>query len=191
MNTTSAIRNRRSVEKYKDQPVEDTKIEELLEMSIKAPSARNRQPWNFVVLQGEPKQDLIDILHNKARSLKKEGEEVGEALSSVRTMRQAPVLILVYNPYTDEEELDSTKRSLDDQSTGAAIENLMLAATDMGLGSLWIGDILLAEEEISEWLEREDDLVAAVALGHSAEDPSSKPRADLEEIVSWLGEGQE
>ncbi len=190
MDTISIIKNRRSIRKYKEQPVEKDKIKELLNMAMRAPSGKNRQPWEFVVLQNGPKQELIDILHNKARKLKKEGEDVGSCLSSVRTMRQAPVLILFYNPFSDLErtELDEYEWSVDTQSIGAAIENLLLAATEMGLGSLWICDIFLAEKEISNWLDREDELVAGVALGHSAEDPSASPRKDLEDNVTWMGE---
>ena len=192
MDTVSIIKNRRSIRKYKEQPVEKEKIRELLELAMKAPSGKNRQPWNFVVLQDEPKQELIDILHNKARRLKKEGEDVGSCLSSVRTMRQAPVLILFYNPYSDLErtELDTYEWSVDTQSIGAAIENLLLAATEMGLGTLWICDIFLAEEEISNWIGRDDELVAAVALGHSAEEPSASPRESLEENITWMGEDE-
>ncbi len=193
MDVPSIIKNRRSIRKYKEQPVEKENLQELLDLAMRAPSGKNRQPWEFVVLQQEPKQELIDILHNKARKLKKEGEDVGSCLSSVRTMRQAPVLILIYNPYSDLErsKLDDYEWSVDTQSIGAAVENLLLAATDMGLGSLWICDVFLAEKEISRWLDRDDELVAAVALGHSAEDPSASSREDLEDNVTWLGEAAE
>ncbi|SDM35319.1 nitroreductase family protein [Halarsenatibacter silvermanii] len=190
MDTISAIKDRSSIRKYKDEPVEDEKIKRILKMGIEAPSGKNRQPWNFVVLQNDPKQDIIDIVHNKARSLKKEGEEVGTSLSTIRTLRQAPVLILIFNPYSDKDRqtLDEYQHSVDTQSVGAAIENMLLAATDMGLGSLWICDVFVAEDEIAEWLEVDDELVAAVALGHSAEDAEKTEREDVESLTTWIGE---
>ncbi len=189
MDTISAIKNRRSVRKYKDEPISNDKIRELLRLSALAPSGKNRQPWNFVVLQGSPKQECLDILHNKALDIKKQGEDTGSCLSSVRTMRQAPVLILILNPYSDtsREQLDTHQLSVDTQSLGAAIENMLLAATDMGLGSLWVCDIFYAEEEIMSWLERDDELVAAVAVGYAAEQPDTPERKDLQNIVSWQG----
>ena len=73
------------------------------------------------------------------------------------------------------------------QSTGAAIQDMLLAATDLGIGSLWICDVLYARCEVLEWLGHPDDtLVAAVTLGYvSGEVPGPRPRRPWQEVTEW------
>ena len=71
------------------------------------------------------------------------------------------------------------------QSVSAAIENMLLEATDMGIGSLWICDIFFAYEELCAWMDCGDELVAAVAFGYPEESPPPRPRKKLEDVVVW------
>ena len=72
------------------------------------------------------------------------------------------------------------------QSTGGAIQTMLLAAHDLGLGALWICDILYAEREVKEWLGREEQtLVACVTLGYAAESPQARPRRPWQEVTEW------
>lgn len=71
------------------------------------------------------------------------------------------------------------------QSIGAALENMTLAAADLGLGSLWICDIFFAYRELSVWLSTEGELLAALAVGYAAENPPPRPRKGLEAAVEW------
>lgn len=73
------------------------------------------------------------------------------------------------------------------QSTGAAIQTMLLAAQDLGLGSLWICDVLYASTEILAWLGHpRDTLVAAVSLGYADEEPPARPRRPWQEVTEWL-----
>lgn len=71
------------------------------------------------------------------------------------------------------------------QSVSAAIQNMLLAATEKGIGSLWICDIFFAYAELCEWLNCEGQLVAAVAFGYPNEFPKARQRKQLEEVVVW------
>jgi len=72
------------------------------------------------------------------------------------------------------------------QSVGAGIQNLILAVTDMGLGSLWICDVFSAYEELMDWLGEPGEMIAAVALGWPAESPDARSRKPMAEVVRFL-----
>jgi nitroreductase len=75
---------------------------------------------------------------------------------------------------------------VDIQSIGAAIQNLLLAAHELDIGSLWIADVLYAYEELCDWLGEQGELVAAVSLGYADESPAARRRKSLSEVVRWL-----
>ena len=62
---------------------------------------------------------------------------------------------------------------------------MLLAATEKGIGSLWICDIYFAYSELCDWLNREGQLVAAVAFGYPNESPKERPRKRMEDVVEW------
>ena len=65
---------------------------------------------------------------------------------------------------------------------------MLLAATEKGIGSLWICDIFFAYPELCDWLNAEGELLAAVAFGYPAEAPNPRPRRGIEEVVEWRTE---
>lgn len=71
------------------------------------------------------------------------------------------------------------------QSIGAAIQNMLLAATEKGIGSLWICDIYFAYPELCKWLDSDGQLVAAVAFGYPKEFPNERPRKKMDTVVEW------
>ena len=105
-------------------------------------------------------------------------------------MKQAPVIIFIVNTLglevnrglTPDERIFELCNA---QSIGAAIENMTLAATDLGLGSLWICDTCFAYQELNGWLNAGGELIAALALGYADEAPAVRPRKSLEEAAEW------
>ena len=71
------------------------------------------------------------------------------------------------------------------QSVSASIQNMLLAATEKGIGSLWICDIYFAYAELCKWLDSDGQLIAAVAFGYPDESPEERPRRSMEEVVEW------
>jgi len=191
MNTLEAIEARRSVRKFKDDPIERETVERLLDAAVLAPSAKNSQPWRFTVATGEKHEELLGVLRKGIENRKAEGESIGTVEGTLRVMEQAPLTILVHNadgihPWKARKEHESWWDIATVQSVGAAIQNMLLAATDLGLGSLWIADVWEAYPEINEWLGTDDQLVAAVSFGRPNVNPPAPARKSMEDVVRWL-----
>lgn len=190
LKTLDSINLRRSIRKFEDKPVPGDLIEKLLALTVKAPSGKNIQPWRFVVIEGPKKQDLVNLLRKGAKTLQQQGINVGSCEWTAESMEQAPVIIMIYNgegqPGDDRNGINRYQWSVNIQSIGGAIQTLLLAATALGLGTLWICDVFFAEEQISELLGRGDEMVAAVAVGYPAQSPAARPRKDWREVTSWF-----
>lgn len=188
---------RRSIRKYTDSNVSGQQIEQIIEAASLAPSAKNRQPWKYIVYTCEVKSMLLDVMEN---ALCKEQEEhkllpesaygLPDAFNTLRVMREAPAVIIVMNtngtsPY---EPIDTDKRVAeicDTLSIGAAIENMLLKATEMGLGTLWIANTCFAYDDLMDYIGENGQLIGAVTVGYPAEAPLQRPRKKLTEIIDW------
>ncbi len=191
MNTLDAIAARRSIRKFKDTPIPDEALRAILTAAIQSPSGKNRQPWRFVVVQGDKRAEMVRVMREAMAKLKARGEDTGSGEWSAHVMEQAPVTIFIFNPEGMHPWL---ARSIDQmftdlvniQSIGAAIQNMLLAAQDLGIGSLWICDVLYAYEEFCHWLGEECEMIAAVSLGYPDESPAARPRKPFDEVVRWV-----
>jgi nitroreductase len=118
---------------------------------------------------------------------------IEDAKNTLRIMREAPVTICVVDPdgYSPFEELNPDQRFTEINSTlsiGAAVENLILKATELGYGTLWIGNTCFAYQELLEELNVDGQLVCAIAVGIPAESPEARPRKPLDEIAEFRGD---
>ncbi len=191
MNAMEVIRSRRSIRQFKSAPIERQTIQQLLEAAVLAPSAKNSQTWRFTVVMGSKKQEMLSVIRQGIANREAEGQEIGSVKWSLGCIEQAPVTVFVHNtdgihPWKARKEHESWWDIATVQSVGAAIENLLLAATEMGLGSLWIADVWEAYPELNAWLETDHQLVSAVSLGFSDISPQVPPRKPMDEIVRWL-----
>ncbi|MBN1440506.1 MAG: nitroreductase [Anaerolineales bacterium] len=188
MNTLEAIAQRRSIRNFKDLPLEEEKLQAILRSGMQAPSGKNRQPWRFIVVRGEKRLELVRLMHAGIAAAKARGETPGSSEGSTKVMGQAPVTVFVFNPMGMPPWLaHSAGQMFDDvvdiQSAGAAIQNMLLAAQELGIGSLWMCDVFYAYEELSRWLGEKGEMIAAVAFGYAAENPSARPRKAEAEVV--------
>ena len=163
METDEAIRTRRSVREFTRDPVTDQELDRLLEAARWAPSGLNNQPWRFMKITDA---ELIEKLSMMTRY---RGVVAG-----------AGALIAVF--------LDAGSmydRTKDLMSAGAAIQNILLEAQDMGLGSCWLGEILTRSDSVKSELAVPDDLefVALIALGRPVERERVGVRHPLSELV--------
>ena len=191
MNTLDAIAARRSIRKFKSDPLPDEALQAILKAAIQAPSAKNRQPWRFVVVRGDKRADMVRIMREGIAKAKVQGENVGSSEGSADVMDQAPVTVFIFNPHGLHPWLTrSIDQSFQDvvniQSIGAAIQNMLLAALDIGLGSLWICDVFVAYDELLNWLGEKSQMIAAVSLGYADENPEARPRMPINEVTRWL-----
>lgn len=190
METLDAIYGRRSIRSFKSDSVKKELVEKVIEAAVKAPSAMNAQPWRFVVLEGGKKAEFIESF---GKILKKPaiGKKPGASVwRTVDCMEKAPVLILVFNEKSRANGtvrlFSSVRDVLHVQSIGAAIENMILAAHDLGLGTLWIGNVFYATRQVCKFAGKKEQLIAAVSLGYPDEAPSARPRKSVSEVTEWI-----
>ena len=200
-----AIKDRRSIRKFKSEPIAEMDLHTILEAGIAAPSSKNRQPWHFTVIRGEAKEELTRVME-RGLNLEVKAHEpflpdsmkfINGAFTSVNVMREAPVVVLVSNErgkgidFTDNLSVDERVAEICNvQSIAAAVENMLLAAQELGIGSLWICDVFFAYPEISEWLEKKNPghgmLVAALAFGYGEEAPRARARKTLHDVATFI-----
>ena len=105
-------------------------------------------------------------------------------------METAPVVIIVLNtsgksPFVQLDVDDRFSEMNDLLSIGASIENMLLKAEELNIGSLWIGNTCFAYQELMEYIGSTSELVGAIALGYKEETPAMRPRKRLEDIVEY------
>jgi len=162
------IKTRRSIRTYKTDPVPDDILIRILEAGRLAPSAKNIQPWKFIVIKDEKiRQELVPACRNQT------------------FIGQAPIVICVValekiawgnmGGYWSSYPVD----------LAIALEHIILAATAEGLGTCWIG--AYQEEEVKRILQVPQDVkvIALTPLGYPAQQIEPRPRKPLSEIVSF------
>jgi len=191
METLEAIATRRSNRRFKADPIPQDVLEKILNAAIMAPSGKNRQPWRFVVVREDKRGEMVAQMRAGIAKFKARGENIGSAEGTAAVMEQAPVTVFIFNtegkhPWLDRSIQESVWDLVNIQSIGAAIQNICLAARALGLGSLWIADVLYAYEELEGWLGQDTEMIAAVSLGFPADSPVIFLRRPLADVTVWF-----
>lgn len=167
------IISRRSVRAYSPKKVDRQDIIQIIQAAAWAPSGNNLQPWKFSIVMND--KELLKQL---------------SALTIYQNwVKDAPCLIAVF---LDTAVIDDRIANIylkHVQAIGAAIQNMLLAARELGLGTCWIGEILKNEDKVLELLGLSDQLqlMAVIAVGYSSRENLKSLRKDISEsIVSWL-----
>lgn len=169
MDVMEAIFTRRSIRKYTSEPVTDDELKQLLRAAMHAPSAGNQRPWEFIVIRDRETLNKIPGIHKYAQMLK-----------------QAQAAIVVCG--------DMTKQKYDGfwvQDCSAATQNMLLAATALGLGAVWLGVHPVVErvEDLRKMLGIPGHVVplSIVSLGRPGEERDTPDRYDESRIhmESW------
>jgi coenzyme F420-0:L-glutamate ligase/coenzyme F420-1:gamma-L-glutamate ligase len=195
------LRGRRSVRQYLPTPVTREQIEQILEAARWAPSPHGRQPWRFVVLmRRETKERLADAMGETwKRNLEMDGQSqeivrVRLEKSRLRILN-APALILPCLYLEDLDRYPDERRQNDEttmaiQSLGAAIQNMLLMAYDLGLDGGWMCAPLFCPEVVCEALALDRRLIphALITLGYAAADPKRRERLPLETLIVQFDE---
>jgi PPOX class probable F420-dependent enzyme len=193
------IYGRRSIRRYLPKKVPDEAVEVVLEAARWAPSPHGRQPWRFaVVRRGETKERLADAMGQEWRAnLEMDGQdaEVVEKrlIGSRKRLLNAPVLLLLCLYLEELDAYPDARRQRGEttmavQSLGAATQNALLAAYDLGLDTGWMCAPLFCPEEVVGALGLDPRLVphALLTLGYAEGDPPKRrPRRPLEELVVY------
>jgi nitroreductase len=163
MELLEGIYSRRSVRSFTGEDVSLEELMEILRAGSWAPSGLNNQPWRFVTVRER------GILSGLAR-LTRYG----------RIVEGAPVSIAVF---CDRQAMYHEVK--DHQSMGACLQNMLLAAHALGLGAVWLGEILKSSDEVRRLLgvPEEMELMAVIAVGHPGERNQSSHRKDLKDLL--------
>lgn len=159
-----ALLNRRSIRKYTDEPISREDITSILEAGRWAPSGMNNQAWRFMILH-----------QNDSRTAK-----VAQCTKYSKIAEAAKILICVF---LERECIYNEMK--DHQAAGACLQNMMLAAYSLNIGTVWLGEILNQESQLMEILglsPEKYELQAVLAAGHPAQKGGSS-RKDLSEIM--------
>lgn len=192
-----SIYSRRSIRKYKSKEVSKELLDKILDAGRVSPSAKNRQPWKYIVFGGEKKEELLDVMERGIQREEKEmamlpdsKDGIPDAKNTLRIMREAPIIIVVENTNGSNpfDEIDADRRITeicDTLSIGASIENILLKAEELGLGTLWIANTCYAYPELVTYLNIKGQLIGTIAVGYADEKPAARPRKKQEDIVEY------
>lgn len=195
-NLAELIQGRRSVRQYQSTPVPRELIERVLEAARWAPSPHGRQPWRFVVLTRQTsKERLADFMGETWRkNLAMDGQNAEIVRIRLEKSRQrillAPALVMPCLYLEDLDHYPDTQRQSDEttmaiQSLGAAIQNMLLMAYDLGLDGGWMCAPLFCPEVVCQALSLDTHLIpqALITLGYAAADPKRRVRRPLSSLI--------
>lgn len=193
-----AIARRRMIRRYTDRPVPRDVVVALLEAATRAPSPHNRQPWRFAVLTGNARARLAAAMGERLREdLARDGvspELIARDVSrSYQRITSAPVCILACMTLRDmdaypDDRRNAAERWMAGQAVAAAIQNILLAATDLGLGACWMCAPLFCPETVVQTLGLPGDWQpqALITLGYPADAGKARDRRPVDEVTIWL-----
>ncbi len=185
MNVFDAIHERRSIKRFSNEPVTRAQLERLLEAAVLAPNHRMTQPWRFLVLGPESRRTYGHVLGLR-KGAKLEDPAVGDAIA--RKIEEEYAALPAMIGIGMREDANPADREEDYAATFMGVENLCLAALELGLGTHLKTGAILADARVREALQLPEGerLVAIVQVGHPAEQPAPKPRTRAAELTRWL-----
>ncbi len=194
--TLETIHQRHSVRQFQEREVDDATIKAILEAANQAPSAHNQQSWEFTIIRGEKKMELSQLVNDRIPDFPKRSAALLRLAS--RSLANAPVAIAVKNTgalieggpelfQIEREKVFDFFRTMEIQSSAAAVENLLLAATSLGLGSVWLGVLYLIKNDILTFLgEKEGEFMAIIPMGYPKKSSSGPKKKELEYVIKYL-----
>ena len=185
INVVQAIQARRSVKEFVDRPVERETLQSLLELAVSAPNHRMTEPWGFVVLGAGARRTYGEI-KGKRRARAVEDPEVAETVrrNTVDAMASVPAMVA----FTQRLDQDAAVREEDFATVYMGIQNFLLGALSVGLGTHVKTGAILDERETREALgvEAHERVVALIHVGTPASVPKAKPRTTASKRSRWL-----
>lgn len=206
MEFSELVYARRTVRRFTQEPVSQVILEKIIRAGLAAPSPNNSSPWSItVVTNGEVIQKMrksvdvkLDTMFPHLKAEQKPTLEKIKLFSSI--FANAPVVLAIFSkPYKApifellddaqhaSEQVSAWRRHPELQATGALVQNMLLAATEAGLGSCWVSGALVARTELEAILKADGlHLETLVAIGHQDAPPHPKEPLDLELFVNYI-----
>jgi len=190
VNVREAILNRRSIRKYKKQPISDEDLNDLIEAATYAPSGLNLQPWYFLALRSDESMTKFKAFMRKTAEnfmpalrerFAKNPEVIEETQNFLLGLGGAPLCILVFMLKDAKSDKNYDDNFVLLQGVSAGIENLLLAAVEKGLGACWITAPIkagLSEDIRSAFAPDRGQFVAAISIGYPDANPGTPKRRE-------------
>ncbi len=195
--TLTTIQNRRSIRNFiPKKDIADRDIIAILQAANQAPSAHNQQSWRFIVLRGAKKNELVNLVASKVANFPKPACAL--LRMACRSIAGAAVVIAIVNTgelirrgprlfAVDQERAHDFFRIMEIQSSAAAVQNMLLAATSLGIGTVWLGILILIKDEVLNFLgEPQGEFMAIVPVGYPLRHSKSPKKQPLETCVKYL-----
>ncbi len=194
--TLETIKRRHSIRMFTSQLIPDDYLQIILNAANMAPSAHNQQSWRFIIIRGEKKRELVELVNSKAAVFPKSSSVLLRMAS--RSIASAPVVVAVANTgdlidhgtklfQTGRERALDFFRTMEIQSSAAAVQSLLLAATSLGLATVWLGILFLIKDEVLELLgEPKGEFMAVIPIGYAAKESRGPEKRPLNVIIKQL-----
>ena len=181
MNIDEIINNRRSARNFTDKDVSEEQIKKIIQSASKAPSAKNRQPWKFYILNNFQKNHIADMLLEWDKNNK---NEHSSAKGTAEQIILANKMILIYKDLYKSKPKKIYYPKPDYISLGCAIENMSLQAINLGLGSCILCDTLYIEKEIDNYLKISNhEQICGFIVGYPIYDYPQKQKKKYEDLL--------
>ena len=190
------IHARHSIRQFSPEPIGEDELMTMLDAANQAPSAHNRQSWKFVILEGGARSDLAELVTTLSKTFDKPASSL--LRMAARSIASAPATIAVINTgdlishgtdlfQVDKEQAFDFFRTMEIQSSAAAVENLLLAATSLGFGAVWLGILYLVKDRILEFLqEPAGEFMAVVPVGRPLRQTKGPGKKPLENVIKKI-----
>ncbi len=194
--TLRTIRDRRSIRTFSDRQVSEEDLLTILHAAHHAPSAHNQQSWRFIVLKDKSKNDLAAMVAEKSSRFPKPSAAL--LRMAARSIISAPVVVGVMNTgeliergtelfKIDREAAHDFFRIMEVQSSAASVQNMLLAATSLGLGTVWLGVLALMQKDVLDFLgEPQGEFVAIVPIGYPIKPGIQPSKHTLDMVVKYI-----
>ena len=181
---------------FSERPVSNDDLKKILDAANQAPSAHNQQSWKFIVIRNEKKKALAGLIAGSAERFPKTSAALLRMAS--RSITSAPVVIAVSNTgelikhgsrlfQIDAKLSQDFFRTMEIQSSSAAVENLLIAATSLGLGSVWLGIMFLIKDDILEFLgQPKGEFMAVICVGYPEKKSNAPAKRPLYKVTSFV-----
>lgn len=194
--TMKSIFNRRSTRSFQDRKIPREDLSLILEAANQAPSAHNQQSWRFIVIEEPKKTELVNVITGTAPRFPRPASAL--LRMAARSIAGAPIVIAIINtgeliergPKLFEVDKDTARdffRIMEIQSSAAAVENMLIAATSLGLSTVWLGILIMIQREVLEFLQHPGgEFMAVVPVGYAQKATSGPKKRSLSAAVKHL-----
>lgn len=194
MNILKLIKNRKAIRKYQNKKISNKVIVKIIQAGTWGPAllAPGFQPWKFFVVQN---RNIINLIGNE---LIKKAEKIGAGgnivlRSTANTIYNAQIIIIIYNTGSLVKFACGISKfykkfaaTAEISAISAAIQNMILAAETLHIGSCWLDTPVFCMKEINDLLKVDGQLVAILTLGYPSEKGRRSKRKDFSEVVKYI-----